>query len=295
MKISLTDNKANRPFVKASDPTRQVTINVTMVSGGKEVFTNDIDVTNYAKSRVRMSRNEAIATAFHEAGHAVVNNPRVTGTDVAFITILGGTSKELKYLGYARYEPVQGIYQSPDKNMVLAKLAQLAAGSVTQQMAGFSEDAGWNNDLEQMRDLTMKYLVDWGLEPEFYGLKRDKEGKLEGPPELVARVAVRQMEMINQAKIDAKAVVEHKWGLVKSVVLEIIRNGNINGQKYTELRSEFKGKEIPTFKQTVEEATAKREEIDARRQEQGKKPLPARTDFRSGAAKNCMMDILLEL
>jgi ATP-dependent Zn protease len=194
------------------------------------------DFTEFAPE-VEVSRaKDAESTAYHEAGHAVLNDPALTGQILDFITIRhstvrDGNGKLLKALGYASYKPVPGVDGNLDYDKTIALLAKFWAGRVAQEMAGFPADAGWGQDLKMMRHITTEFLTTWGLEDELVGLALDKDGK----PMLTGRqkqvFEKKQQELMQQGHEIARESLEQRWPLVRAIVATIRRTGDINQEQ----------------------------------------------------------------
>jgi hypothetical protein len=83
------------------------------------------DYTPFAAAPRRLPERQARATAYHEAGHAVVNDPEITGQKLTWLTILGDVGN----LGFALYDdnedrPVHTV----DRRHAVLRLARLMAG-----------------------------------------------------------------------------------------------------------------------------------------------------------------------
>lgn len=229
--LLVRDNQVKRTYIKGSDPERKVYV-YAIANPGPEQFGVTLEVTEYAVKINLQSKQEVIRTSYHEAGHAVANDPKVTGQKIGMITVVGRDG----YLGYARYESVQGAStNSMTEEKTIRIMARLLAGQIAEKLAGFEENAGWASDLEKARALATKYILEWGLGRNMASVPLDDKGrpKLRGDKE---RQFQKEMDrLFAEADKMATATVKSNWNLVRAVVGELYQKGEITGQRYKEL------------------------------------------------------------
>lgn len=235
IRLGLTDNQTHKPYRRPDRPAHQVNLLLDVIVKGQVIHREGIDATEFASTKPLMGPKEAQETAYHEAGHAVVNDPTVSGERMANVTIEGGRSKGLVYLGYARYEPIPGIYSNPTRETVVHTIARLYAGSLAQTMAGYDVDAGWNNDLKKIREIAGNALVEWGFEPSLLGVALNKEGEPVLTPLQQRILEKKKMELIEEGRLLAEKRLRENWGLVRAVTAELLLRGSINGARFDEL------------------------------------------------------------
>ena len=164
--VDLADSASRKAYDFIGTPVRKVLFRAAVYKSDQLIDTEQLDVTEVSPARIAMNQRDARITAFHEAGHALANLEEISQERVSFITIRGGSNGKIKYLGYARYEPVSTSPQAnPTIEQVVVQIARMYAGSKAQQMAGFPRDAGWAQDLLMMRSLATQALTVWGLDP----------------------------------------------------------------------------------------------------------------------------------
>ncbi len=242
LNLKISDNKSTKPYKLADAPNRnvQLAVDITKKDPKKRanVFKRIVDLTEFAQEQVLDRYDEAWLSALHEAGHAVANDPKITGDVVSFITIRGGTfgmgSSKIKYKGYARTTPHDG-YGSPTKEMVIGQLARLAAGSVAEVVSGHGNTAGWSDDLKKMRALAKRAIVSYGFDSRFYGVQVDQEGNT-----ALSEVKKQQLENAMQELIEegiqlAKTRLIKKWDAVVNVAKELMVKGEIYGVRFEEI------------------------------------------------------------
>ena len=162
------------------------------------------DYTQFAALPKRLPETQARATAYHEAGHAVVNDPAVTGQKLTWLTILGDVGN----LGFALYDddedrPVHVV----DRRRAVLRLARLMAGQTAMTMAGFAPDAGWAADLRAARQLARRMILEWGLDPEFLGVAPAHDTGRNDDPHLLSQ---RQIDRLSDTivRLLAEALTE---------------------------------------------------------------------------------------
>ncbi len=232
--LSIEDNQVNRTYIRPSDPERKVTLKASLK--GKDALSVTLDATEFASKVNLQTRREVLRTSYHEAGHAIVNDPAITGERVAMITVVGQDN----YLGYARYEEITGRAQSPTEQKVIVEMAKLLAGQTAEKLAGFQPSAGWANDLEKARSLATRYVLDWGLGENMASVQVDEKGKprLSGAK---ARQFQKEMDRIfSESQTLAENVLQEKWSFVRAVVGELYAKGQMTGGRFTQIESQLK-------------------------------------------------------
>lgn len=230
IRLSINDNIFNTPYMPSPDFKRKVEFVIEVSRGAvKEIYRRDI--THYSVAATPVSRQMARLIAYHEMGHAVVNNPKITGQILDFITIVGADG----YLGYARYE--NGPVMNPNRNSLIMTLAKMYGGSIAQQLAGYPKDSGWANDLEQMRQTVFNYVVTYGLNGRFLGLTLNKENK----PVLKSRDLTEYRtfanEILKASKEVAILMLEKNWDIVRDGVEVLMKDGKIDANGFLSLVS----------------------------------------------------------
>ncbi|MBX9768950.1 MAG: hypothetical protein K2X47_16875, partial [Bdellovibrionales bacterium] len=211
-------------------------LHVTVTRGKDAIKNLTWNLTDFAQARPVTSAKEAAIVAFHEIGHALVNDPMLTGQKLAFITIIPSSQNGINSLGYARYEDFSRGKTNLDIEGVVASVGRMMAGSLAQQMAGFSRDSGWSNDLLKIRKLIASAIIEWGLIDELLAVRLDKDDQ----PILTAKqseiLAAKTEEIILLAKFRTQKFLKANWGLVRALTAELLRTGNMPGQRFDEIR-----------------------------------------------------------
>lgn len=233
--LTLTDNLKKKPFVRDADFKRKVELGASIRQNGKDLGKKSIDLVEYANSRPLFDLEAAKSFAFHEVGHALMNEPSVTGNKLAFVTIYGGRMKEINYLGYARYEPIENKVVSPTPKSVLFEMAGLYAGSKAEELAGYEKSAGWHNDLEKIRDLAQRYFIDFGFSKKYLAVRLDSNKNPIISGELARELEKDKLELIEEAERIAEEILKENWYFVRSAVAELLHKGNMSGKRFDDI------------------------------------------------------------
>lgn len=234
--LTLSDNGIERPYRLTNDPKRVVTITATATLEGREPKSITEDLTEYTDRDSALDVRQAVKTAYHEAGHAVVNDPEISGQRLRYLTIRPSSGA----LGYASYEEIpRKRPRVLDRETTLLHMARLLAGQMATVMAGFSPDSGWSNDLERARSMASRYVRDWGLVPELQAIAVDEKGKLELTDEQRTILKQQISQMMETAKQMAREQLEARWALVRETVQRLMTDGSVTGEEFDRLLVEF--------------------------------------------------------
>ncbi|PPQ36136.1 ATP-dependent Clp protease ATP-binding subunit ClpA [Rhodoblastus acidophilus] len=236
-----------RPFATPDDPKPKVEFIVEI--GARQSATPSLtvakDYTQFAAAPKRLPEAQARATAYHEAGHAVVNDPAVTGQKLTWLTILGDVGN----LGFALYDddedrPVHVV----DRRGAVLRLARMMAGQTAMTLAGFAPDAGWAADLRAARQLARRMILEWGLDPEFLGVTPAHDtGRNDDPhllsPRQIDRLADAIAGLLAEALAQAQVDLGRNWTLVEAVVADLLERGHLSGERFDALRQRHPARE----------------------------------------------------
>lgn len=257
LRVGLRDSASSKAYISTKNP-RTVVFRVQVEKEERVVHTELLDVTKISPRQILLNQTNARLTAFHEAGHAVANLIEITGERMGFITIRGGSTGTTDYYGYARYEPIAGREGGNyTREQVIALMARMQAGRIAQQMAGHAPDAGWSEDLKQIRTLGTEYLLRFGLERDFLALRVDKEGNPVMSGSIEQRFEARLTQMMDEAHGLAVRTLKANWPLVRSVSAELLFRGQITNERYEELRQKVAAKSAGPGVRTYEASRAR--------------------------------------
>jgi hypothetical protein len=260
--LDIEDNHAKKPYLPSNHPERRVHLVTQVIENDRIVFQESLNMTDIAEKQILLTSRDAKLTAYHEAGHAVANDPKLTGQRVSYITIRGGSMGTLNYYGYARYESVGSEGGNLDYEKTVAHIARLWAGRKAQELAGFTADAGWSDDLRQIRKIASEYLTTWGLDREFIALPVDKDGRPLSYGPSAARFIQKMDALIAAGEALAEKRLKQNWRMVRAVTAELLWKGNINYERFSEIeRTLNEGRAIrshETYSDYIERITSKK-------------------------------------
>ena len=234
--FSVSDNYEDKFSYKGkTPPKREVLLKLKIQSPeGEENFISDL--ADEATEKRLTSAKDSLRTAYHEAGHATVNDPLKTGQKLEFVTIRGKGG----YGGYARYKSNHSK-QNLSYDDVAAKIGSLLAGREAEKMRGFVPDTGWASDLEKARQLAEAAVTHFGLTDNALGFPT-KDGKVDlSNPKVQQVIAI----LLQAGEEYAKKSLKENWSALRLVTNHLVRNGHMDGATFDKLinkagSSEFK-------------------------------------------------------
>jgi ATP-dependent Clp protease ATP-binding subunit ClpA len=246
VRLSLEVKMPSHPFFSVVPDETLAKLIVTVVQEGVEIARIESDFTKAAHFIKQIRMVDAYATAFHEAGHAILNDPSTSGRVLQHLTIIPADH----YLGYARYEDLPGFKTNYTLTDLRARLATLVAGSEAELLIGREVNSGQAGDLKEERRLLTRAATTWGLVPELMGAKVDENGV----PAFTGRqfqifeaFAERELKI---ARETARKFIQENWVLEYKVAEELMNRGEISGTRFREIKSaveKMKPSEVKAF------------------------------------------------
>lgn len=231
--LDMSDNFAGRLRRNTADKTeREVILKLNVEIPGEETKIYESNVTRDAKLKRLASFKEASITAYHEAGHAVLAQPEKTGSVVEFITIRG----EGNYGGYVRYKN-EGNISTISRENVVARIAQILAGQLSQELAGYQKDSGWQSDLEQARKIAEQAVSTWGLTDQALSLPV-KDGKVILNNR---RVQDEISKIVEEGRVEADRLLRERWNEVRAVAVRLMIVGHMERDDFEKILEEARG------------------------------------------------------
>jgi ATP-dependent Clp protease ATP-binding subunit ClpA len=255
--LSLEAKMPAQPFYQVVPDQTLAKLIVLVKQNGVEIAKIESDFTKSAKFMKQIRMVDAYATAFHEAGHAILNNPVTSGRVLAHLTIIPADG----YLGYARYENLPGYKTNFTLTDLRARLATLVAGSEAELLVGREMNSGQAGDLQEERHLLTRAATEWGLVPQLLGAKLDSKGEAnfnETQQKIFNRFAEKEL---NLARETARKFILENWVLEYKVAEVLMNHGEISGAKFDDIRKQvasMTAAEIETFKKANSPESVKR-------------------------------------
>ena len=179
---------------------------------------------------------ELRATAFHEAGHAIVSlllEPTIALEQVSIIArrnALGITVQSGEDLASLRFT----------RASVMRRLAMLLAGRIAQSQA-FAEDdpnggddAGAASDLEAATGLALRAITVWGLDPQFGELTVASFGDTQ-PASLQNDTAQRVRLWLAEARTLATTQIKEHWPIVETLAAQLLEHETVAGSAVADI------------------------------------------------------------
>ncbi|MCB0351447.1 MAG: hypothetical protein KDD38_09705, partial [Bdellovibrionales bacterium] len=227
IKLSMTDNLSKTSFTEGEIQNRKVAIYATLLSGDTILQKLEVDATDAATKIVVLSKEEALLTAYREAGRLVLNNAELTQEIPVYVTIHGSMVNDERVLGYSRYEPVIGANQALTKRKVLALLKSLWAGRLAQEKAGFEADFMWEKSISKMRKLASDFLVKSGLGDGLEVVRVNDDGEPQLSSEQRESLDSEMKKLFVESKKMATDEIEANWPQVEQYVRLLLEKGEL--------------------------------------------------------------------
>jgi ATP-dependent Clp protease ATP-binding subunit ClpC len=233
--LSLTDNFSGKyRHSGTTPPDRSVQLSLKVKVPGMEDRVYSSDITSEATEKKLSSNRDLRATAFHEVGHVVVNDPNRTGEVPAFVTIRGADD----FGGYARYEN-----QKSKKNLTradaVAIVGRLLGGMVGQRAMGIEDDSSWQSDIQRARSLAEKMVADYGLSEKALRFPVSNGKVITGDP--VVQEEIRRL--LEEGEEYAQQRVQERWPLFRLLASELLKRGHLEKDKIAALEKRAKSPE----------------------------------------------------
>lgn len=232
--MDLVYSRRLKPYKIKNSKDPKVEMNISADSEGTQLINKKIDLTEYANSELLLTSKNATLVSYHEAGHAVL------GQKTTYITIRGGRAGEIEYYGYAREDQSKKDYLNMDRSQVIQQIATLWAGRKAQELAGFTADSGWTQDLEAIRKIMTSFFLRSGLDRDFVGIQVNQKGEPQLSEHLQNVLEQKMAQMEKEGEVLAEKTLVEQWPLVRAITAELLRKGEITDSRIQELKSNAK-------------------------------------------------------
>ncbi|MFI0348216.1 MAG: ATP-dependent zinc metalloprotease FtsH [Chthoniobacterales bacterium] len=200
------------------------------------------DKVRWGKERrsMAMSEREKTSTAWHEAGHALLNVVLKHTHPLHKVTII----PRGQYLGATMYLP-EGDQHSMQRKEALDTLVMTMGGRIAEEM--FTDDVsnGAAGDIAQASKLARKMVCEWGMsslgmilfseESNFSFLGRDMSNKREHSEATAQLIDSEVKRLIDEAYAHATKILEEKKETVALIAKALLEFETLEGSQVTDL------------------------------------------------------------
>ncbi len=233
IKIEILHNLDSKPYIE--DPQFLSKVEITVQVGQKSLTEISLsrDVTQFAAIDKKLSKKQALATAYHEAGHAVMNDFEVTGSKLKYVTVLGSEGN----LGFALYEDAKDHNYSPtDEAKLKILLSRSLGGQVAMVMGGHAPDAGWGGDLLTARKLAQKYVSEWSLNKELLGMVIGKDDAPVFSQAQITQISASSEHLLTQSIDYTIETLAKRWDLIEAVKSKLMEDGYVTEDQFDQMK-----------------------------------------------------------
>ncbi len=208
----------------ATPPARAVTFRAKLTTQGTEKEYK-YDVTKDAFQVLLSGPDDIYRVSGHEAGHAIVNDPTLTGERLEYVT----TRATRAHGGYARYETMARRL-TMTRQQAIAHLGRMLAGGLGEEALGLGDSSGKADDLEKVRKFASDAIVKYGLSDAALGFPL-RDGKVDESHPLVTEEITR---ILQEGRLYAQQKIRQNWLAFRLITAALIRKGELT-------RAEFEG------------------------------------------------------
>ncbi|MFN7684767.1 MAG: AAA family ATPase [Oligoflexia bacterium] len=214
-------------------PRREVVLRLELRSA-EGTYQKSVDLADQAVVKRLSNVRDTLRTAYHEAGHAIMNDPARSGRIVEWITLHGQGG----YAGYVRFaDATPGALSSLTRENVVYRIASLLAGDEAERLQGFPRDSGWGSDLEKARKLAEEAITKYGLLDQALDLPTRKGTVDAADP----RVQREIQKLLHEGSDLAKRDLTQKWTQLRAVVSALMKTGELRQHEFERIVQESAG------------------------------------------------------
>ncbi len=243
---------------------------------------NDIEeaslkvIVGMPKKSMRITEEEKLKTAYHEAGHAVVAYHLPTADPVTLISI---TPSSKGALGFTLTPPAEDKH-SLYRNAMKEEIAMLLGGRVAEAITFNDISAGASNDIQRATSVARNMVTRFGMSDELgpilYGsehsssevfLGRDFSSEKNYSEETAAKIDSEIKRIVNEGYMTAEKILKENKDKLKFIAEFLVRNEAMDDKQF-----ELTMKGNPTFEE-LEELTAEKRRISEEENEARRKAI----------------------
>lgn len=207
------------------------------LAGRAEVIEQDImdnfDV-NYKKFE-NMSTLAKMSTAYHEAGHYIVNffSGELIERKVRAVSIMPAED----YLGVNVFEIDRDMTHSQNKKYYIQLIGSMLGGRVAEKMCSSQLTAGASSDLAKATKLARKVVMIYGLVEE---ISQNRAYEIDGKDNMLDRETAKKIDscvnvILEEARKYAEDLLKGKLEHLRALSKALVENGMLSDREITEL------------------------------------------------------------
>jgi ATP-dependent Clp protease ATP-binding subunit ClpA len=232
LKFSIEVEEPKNPFFKPGKEMKpKALVHVDVYQNGKKVADMSADVSKGSQFLRQFPVEEAFATAFHEAGHAVVNVPKYTGLVIDYVSI---SPTQSGALGYALYVPLE-THTNMSKETLIMNIAKSYAGEEVEKKLGRNINTGASQDKQQVRQMIEEYVVKAGLIEDLDNARVDKEGRLILSGQQSKKLSDFTKKVTDKGRELSRQIIDKRWDHIQLVAYDLMKNTVIDKERFAEL------------------------------------------------------------
>jgi ATP-dependent Clp protease ATP-binding subunit ClpA len=235
--VSLSDSYSGMHMYKGkTPPERRVSMKLSVETPGQPPKVYSRELADQAAEVKLVSKREALRIALHEAGHAVVNDPQMTGDFVDHATIRGKGG----YGGYVRYERLPGAPINTNREQAIAKIGRILAGGIAEEtFSPGGRTSGWSSDKQKAAEYAEKAVTTYGLTDHALDLPVQDGKVIVGDP----RTQQEIRSLLSEGEKYARQRIKDNQQSMRTTAARLYRKGHLDRAQFEEVVTEpFSGR-----------------------------------------------------
>lgn len=176
--------------------------------------------------------NAVEATAYHEAGHAIVSLKLQPEIRIEQITV----APRANTLGFVSYDTDDGPYQATTMNSIHARVCTALAGRYAQakQFPDTGVDSGASSDLAQATRLLWLAVAEWGLDAESPAISFSSLPEV-SQQAMAPQINKRVKALLQQADAETKQLIDANWELLCALAHLLLQEEIVDSEELLQL------------------------------------------------------------
>ena len=248
IKIWIEDSSPTKPFYTIKQAPKKAEIKILAKMGDDVIYEGSGDFTAKAQFISQIRKVDAWGTAYHEAGHALLNDPIKTGKRLDYVTIVPKDG----YLGYARYEPLPGTKTDYSQADIDYLVTQLIAGSIAEELIGRQPNSGKAKDMEDIGKILDQAAFKAALVPGLETVRKDEKDRPILSKEQKDIFEEYSKKVLEAARASARTQIKENWLVMRYAADWLMKKGYMNGDDFENIKKNVANMS-PTKRRALEE------------------------------------------